>query len=216
VICTTALEAMETLREERAQLGIFGLTLPDADGLDLVATVIDQALVQRCMVVSGRRDERVRRVLKSLPICGYFDLGNEKSTALVPALQTIAKGLPYCSRTKPEAECIDSATRIPLHQMFSDRELEIFSILGSGIDDLEAGRLLGMGASTVKSHRSRIMRKLGIQSRAELMREAVFRGVVRFGASRVIRPGFERGLAPCVSLPRFSPQAGSLDTWVVL
>jgi hypothetical protein len=39
------------------------------------------------------------------------------------------------------------------------------------------------------------MRKLGVQSRGELMREALRRGVVRIVDGAVLRPGFERALA---------------------
>jgi DNA-binding NarL/FixJ family response regulator len=216
VICATAQDALDALREERAQLGVVGLSLSDADGLDLAATIVDQALAARVLIFTGRRDERARRVLKSLPMCDFFDTSVEKSTALVPALQQLAKGLPYCSRPRPEGEPSEGPRRLALHQIFSARELEIFSVLGSGSDDHEAAAELGMTAATVKSHRARIMRKLSIQTRAELMREAVFRGVVRFGQQRVIRPGFENSVASRLALtqPRGASRPGS-GVWKV-
>ena len=216
VVCPTVAETWDALREEPAQLGIFGLNLPDGDGLDLVAGALEHALIGRCLVFTGRRDERVRRILKNLPMCDYFDTNTEKFTTLVPALQALAKGLSFSSRTRAEAGPQEAGTRIPLHQIFSARELEIFSVLGTGVDDHEAATGLSMSASTVKSHRARIMKKLGIQTRAELMRAAVFRGVVRFGANRVIRPGFERPSPQPFVSSRPLPAPRTAAQWAVM
>lgn len=45
------------------------------------------------------------------------------------------------------------------------------------------------------------MAKLGLKTRADLIREAVIRGVVRFGPEGVIRPGLERQLAEYARRP---------------
>jgi two-component system, NarL family, response regulator NreC len=61
----------------------------------------------------------------------------------------------------------------------SDRERDVLRLLAVGHTNSEIGQLLGIAQRTVESHRTHILRKLGIRSRAELVRYAVEAGIVR-------------------------------------
>jgi len=194
-VCHTASEALAHLRANPVFLGLFGLTLPDMDGLDLLTVIIDENLVERRMVVSGRHDERARQMLRHARIHGYFDSSTGDSVTLGAAIHQVAEGQVYYSPTFEGARGGERAGAGSLHQLLSATELLVFALIGDGSDDAEAGEHLGLCANTVRCHRQRIMRKLGVQSRAELMRQAIGRGVVRFLPNRIQRPGFERELA---------------------
>jgi len=58
-------------------------------------------------------------------------------------------------------------------------------------DDATAAEALGLRPTTVHTHRQRIMRKLEVQSRTALIREAMRRGVIRFTDFGAIRPGLD-------------------------
>lgn len=199
----TADEATKSLRSAPARLGLIGLTLPDSDGLDLLVCAGRERWFERILVVSGRRDERSRHGLRTARIDGFFDCSSEDPAGLPAAIRCVVEGGFHFSPewlAKPAGSDRRLAT---LAQLLTETELQVFAVLGDGSDDRQAAARLGMGVTTVHSHRQHIMRKLGVQSRTELMREALRRGVVRFTETgRVLTPGLEHALAERASRSR--------------
>ncbi len=190
-LCRSGGDALDVLRRSPMALGLFGLTLPDFDGLDLLAIVANERLVRRMMVVSGRRDERSRQALRVAHVDGVFDTFSEDATALAAAVRCVGGGGCYFSPTwREEIPCM-RATAARMKEVLSMTELQVFSTIGDGSDDEAAAERLGMGVQTVHTHRRNIMRKLGISSRTELMKEAIRRGIVRIAHDHTIRPGFD-------------------------
>jgi len=60
----------------------------------------------------------------------------------------------------------------PLEKL-SDRELEIFRLLGQGVGTRQIAKLLNLSISTVESHRARIKDKLDVKTATELLQHAV-------------------------------------------
>lgn len=189
VVCRTAAAALAALRARPAHLGIFGLSLPDMDGLDLLARVVAERRVLRILVVSSRSDERARQLLRPGKIDGFLDTATTGFAKLVDAIRTVAGGGIWFQR-----ESVAPASRAAgprLDQMFTPRELRVFALLGGGLDDRGAAKILGVSEHTVHGHRNAIMRKLGVHTRVELMREALRRGVVRITPDGILHPGFD-------------------------
>jgi Response regulator containing a CheY-like receiver domain and an HTH DNA-binding domain len=61
--------------------------------------------------------------------------------------------------------------------MLSDSELRVLALVGEGLDDEEVGAQLDISPATAQTHRSRILRKLGISNSAKLVAFAVQHGV---------------------------------------
>lgn len=189
-ICHTGMEALARLRRGAAvRLGVFGLNLPDIDGLDLIAQVLEERLVEKVLVVSSRCDEQTRLVLRRLRISGYLDCSSDQDVDLKQILGRIENGGGYFS---PLHRCPSRAAVPRLSQMLSATESRVLAVIGDGSSDQEAAEWLGMSATTVHTHRQRIMRKLGIHTRAALVRAAVEFGVVRFAGDQIFRPGMEK------------------------
>jgi len=191
-ICHTGADTLRILRHSPVQFGIFGLGLPDLDGLDLIIRATEERLVQRLLVVSSRNDEHTHQVLRRVPIAGFFDCQAENGDNLGTAIQCAGSGGHYFSPTRRLSAANGRPT---LKQILSDTELRVLAIIGDGSSDQEAADRLGLSATTVHCHRQHIMRKLDIQTRAALMRAAIERGVIRFSSDRVLRPGMEQILA---------------------
>jgi DNA-binding NarL/FixJ family response regulator len=191
--CHSVLTALSFLQTQAVALGIFGLTFPDGDGLDLVAQMIRERRCQRVLVVSGRLDEVTRLGLKEVSIDGFFHAAVEAPIRLVDAIQCVARGSRYFT---PEPGPMLNSKSATLAQMFTPTELQVFAVLGAGADDQQAATRLGLSTATVHTHRQHIMRKLRVQTRTELMREALTRGMVRYTTSGgVLTPGLEHVLA---------------------
>jgi RNA polymerase sigma factor (sigma-70 family) len=63
-------------------------------------------------------------------------------------------------------------------QSLSDREREVFQLVAEGRSNKEIAELLGIGVTTVETHRSRVLEKLDLHSVAEIVLYAVRRGII--------------------------------------
>lgn len=112
------------------------------------------------IVPSLRRSESGR--LLSADIDGLV-LANEIERALVPALESVLA----------DQLCVPSDARRALAgPVFSHREKQVLSLLVAGLSNSEIAGQLYLSESTVKSHLSSSFRKLGVSSRAEIVRQA--------------------------------------------
>ena len=200
--CQTSAAALATLRDHPAYLGVFGLSLPDMDGLDLIARVHAERLAFRILVVSTRHDERARHLLRPGRIDGFFDPERECFAGLVEAIRTVAAGGTWFHRGAAAVEAASRSAAPRLDQMFSPHELRVFAVLADGCDDRMAAAILHLSEHTAHTHRVTIMRKLGVHTRHDLMREAIRRGVVRYTANGVLRPGFDHEQWPDAAASR--------------
>lgn len=192
--CPTAAIALEAVRERPAHLGVLGLSLPDMDGLDLLTRIQEDGRVARILIVSGRRDERVREILRPCSVDGFFDPVHDGFAALIEAIRTVAAGGIWFGRGLSDDWSPPVGPPL-LRELLSPLELRIFAVMGDGCEDHEAARMLRMSLHAALDHRTVIMRKLGVHTRTGLMREAVRRGVVRITEDRILRPGFNGELA---------------------
>ena len=78
----------------------------------------------------------------------------------------------------PEAEHAGGRPFDPL----SDRERDVLRLVALGYTNSEVGTLLRIAQRTVESHRTHILRKLGIRGRADLVRYAAETGIIRLSA----------------------------------
>lgn len=67
----------------------------------------------------------------------------------------------------------------PVLASLSRREREVFALLSSGVPQREAAEKLGLSVKTIETYRTRIGQKLGLKSRAELIKYALQAGVLR-------------------------------------
>jgi len=191
-ICHTAGEALRILRAHAVDFALLGLSLPDMDGFDLLAAITDERLARRRFVISGRRDERTRDCLLQARVDGYFALHTGTSDELSRAIGALLAR--RCHSSLPPTVA-GNFERFPLDRVLSPTELHVFVVLGGGADYQRAADRLGMSLNTIHTHRKSIMRKLGVNSQCELMREAIARGFVRITPEKILYPGMERAIA---------------------
>ena len=97
------------------------------------------------------------------------------------AIDAVAKGATYVSPSVT-SECINdseaAAGDVWSSQSLSPREHEIFVLLAQGKKNRDIGARLSISTRTVDTHRSNILKKLGLRSNAELVRLAISEGLV--------------------------------------
>ncbi len=111
-------------------------------------------------------------------IKGYV-LKSQAGADLVHAINEVSLGKTYFSPGISPAvvEAYLTKTELPPDPL-TGREREVLQLVAEGKTTKEIGRVLGISMKTADSHRTRIMRKLGMHETASLVRHAVRRGLV--------------------------------------
>lgn len=189
-LCRRGAETLSALRAQPADFVLLGLTFDDIDGVDVLQALSRERLARRVMIVSGRKDEHSLQALRTARFDGFFDPFEEDMEALIDALRQVADGRGYVSPSLCR-RMVDQRSAGVLAPRLTPTELQVFSVIGDGSDDVEAATRLGLSGSTVATHRRNLMRKLEVSTSAKLVREAVRLGVVRIKPDgQVVRPGF--------------------------
>jgi DNA-binding NarL/FixJ family response regulator len=182
--------ARQALLAEPVELMVTGLGMSlGGDPLEFLAEFAGTSgRARQVLVVTSHHELRLLTGLRMLPIRGAFDSTGEDAEQLAVALQTVAGGDFYWSRSLLDRMSADATASHA--RMLTTSEQLVLSVLGSGVDNASAARELGLSTGTVASVRRDLHRKLGVQHRGELMRMAAQNGFVQFTPFGIVRPGY--------------------------
>ncbi len=125
----------------------------------------------RCLILSMTNEPLVIQKATRAGACGYV---TKDATAheLLEAIRAVARGRHYfnLSPTAP-------ATRSAIEQL-SERERDVFRYVALGHTSKEIGEMLSISPSTVDVYRSRLMKKIDVSSRADLVQLALANGLL--------------------------------------
>jgi two-component system invasion response regulator UvrY len=94
---------------------------------------------------------------------------------LVQAIRRVARGGKYVSESMAEklAGMVDDGRTRAAHERLSDREFEVLRALGSGMMVKDVAKQLHLSAKTVSTYRARLLEKMGLKSKEDLVRYVV-------------------------------------------
>ena len=116
------------------------------------------------------------RVLKA-GASGYLNK-NAAPYELITAIQRISLGRKYITSELAEKLLIHLDSDKEPHELLSNREFEIFKLLAVGKTITQIAEMLSLALTTVSTHRSRIMDKLGLSNNSELTRYAITQNII--------------------------------------
>jgi two-component system, NarL family, invasion response regulator UvrY len=170
---------LDAVWHQEWDLLILDLSMPGRGGLDVIRDVRQARPHLRVLVLSMHPEEHFTvRVLKA-GASGY--VSKEKAAEeLVAAVDKVLTGAPYVSARMAERLVAQLATGgdRPPHERLSDREFQVFRALAAGRTVKEIAGDLSLSMQTVSTHRTRLLRKLGLARNAELLRYALDHGLV--------------------------------------
>jgi DNA-binding NarL/FixJ family response regulator len=169
-------EALQQIEKLAPDLAIVDITLRSSNGLELIKDLQMRA-PQTAVLVISMHDESLyaERVLRAGGR-GYV-MKQEGGKKLMEAIRQVLNGQAYIS-AKISARIVDafsgrrSGNLSPV-QTLTDREFEVFQLIGGGLSTKEMGTRLNVSAKTVEVHRVNIKQKLNIGTAPELIRFAV-------------------------------------------
>ena len=177
---STAAETLTVLRSTSVDVVVLDLNLPDRHGLDLLLQLRASHPRLPVLILSVNREPAYAVRLLKAGASGYVGKDSAREQ-LVEAIRRVAAGEKYLAPQLAESVAIrlvDSSDR-EAHERLSDREFEILKLLASGKTVSQIGELLSLSVKTISTHRTRILRKMGMKTNAELMHYAVRNGLVQ-------------------------------------
>ncbi|MGH8583154.1 MAG: response regulator [Gammaproteobacteria bacterium] len=178
-VCGEAEDALDARRRIDAlepDIVIVDLVLKESNGLDLIKWIRKQHPRTKT-IVSTMHDERVYGGRALRAGASGFVSKQAESRAICSAVRAVLKGRLYFSqdslqRILERAQTRDTPIdRSPIEGL-SDRELEVFRLMGTGRTTREIASLLHLSPSTVDTYRGRLRHKLQVENTNELHVEA--------------------------------------------
>ncbi len=181
VVCEagSVAEAIERIPAANPDVVMLDLHLPDGDGLEVAARLFETMPEVKVLALTSLRDELTIHRIRSMGIQGFVDKNVQIPATLRSAIETVASGRVYFAEVVQQVQQAIRSDPASFSKVLSDREQELLSLLGRGLTNEEAAAQMGLTAWTVHSHRRNIMKKLGANTQAELMRYAMRKGFVR-------------------------------------
>jgi DNA-binding NarL/FixJ family response regulator len=171
-----AAEALRLLETQKPDLLIVDLSLKDSSGLDLIKRIKGRNSTVKMLVSSMFEEGLYAERVLSAGALGYVHK-QEGMDRVIEAIRCVLSGRVWLSAAMSDrmlrrmTAAPTPPTQSPVHTL-SDRELEIFEMIGRGRSTKDIARQLHLSVKTVETHREKIKAKLGLKSAAELSRAA--------------------------------------------
>ena len=175
-------EALNLVEKHLPDVVLMDITMPGMDGLEATRRIKARwPQVQVLALTMHRSDEYFFEMLKA-GASGYILKGAETSD-LIHAVRVVGRGEVFLYPTMAQKLVKDYLNFIQWGEgagsSLSPREKEILRLLSEGCSTKEIAEKLVISPSTVHSHRSNLMTKLGLNSRRELIQYARQRGLIQ-------------------------------------
>ncbi|MDH4139165.1 MAG: response regulator transcription factor [Coriobacteriia bacterium] len=173
-------EAALLVREITPDVVLLDLRMPKMSGVEVCRELHETCPDSKVIVLTSfDDDEEVFGVLAN-GASGYL-LKDTRPETLVQAVRSVADGQSVFD-SKIATRVISGSRNDngmpPERNLLSDREMEVLRLMAAGMSNKEIGRALWIGETTVKTHVSHILRKLGQSDRTQAVLAAVQMGIV--------------------------------------
>jgi len=177
------LEAVQLAERLRPDVVIMDISMPELDGLEATRRIRERSPSTYILILTVHAHERYLFPVLKAGASGYV----RKTAAdeeLVEAIRVVARGdvFLYPSATRMLLDDYLAQVRAGREQdsyeSLSEREREILRLLAEGYTNAEIAQKLSLSVKTVETYRTRIMEKLHLRTRAELVRYALRKGLI--------------------------------------
>ncbi|MBW1776237.1 MAG: response regulator transcription factor [Deltaproteobacteria bacterium] len=175
--------AVDKALELKPDIVIMDIAMPQMNGIEAAKRIRKDLPKTKIVILSMYSHEHYIHNLLEAGISGYLlkdSSGNDIVQAIHAAMKdetflspSISKVLVDTYRTPRKASSLTERYR-----ELSNREREVFQLIAEGRSTRQISEMLFISISTVKSHRSKIMEKLGAESSVQLVRFAIQLGII--------------------------------------
>ena len=169
-------QAVALVKQLKPDLVLVDISLKSGHGLELIKRIRSLDPTVKMLVISGFQESLYAERACRAGAMGYLNK-QESSERMIEAIRTVLGGERFLSpeisrRLISQALGSSDEKKTPIEQL-TDRELEIFRMIGEGLSTGLIANRLFLSTHTIDTHRENIKRKLTLNSAAELSRAAV-------------------------------------------
>ena len=167
-------EAVQKVLELDPHLVIIDITLKNGHGIELIKRIRSKRRPTKMLVVSGHDETLYAGRAVRAGAHGYLNK-QHSNDKILEAVTAVLNGESYFSESteKLAADSVDGTGSPSGVGCLSDRELQIFELIGNGETSRVIASRLHLSPHTIDTHRENIKRKIGARTSAALTRAAV-------------------------------------------
>ena len=170
-------EALKAIDELKPDVVVVDISLKSSNGIELTKSINAQ-YTNLFVIVLSLHDESVYAERALLAGAKAYLMKDEVSENIIKAIRTVLSGEIYVSETilkkflhKVAGDKAGTA-KTPIETL-SDREFEVFRLIGEGLKASQIANQLHLSAKTIETYRSRLKEKLNLADAAELLRYSI-------------------------------------------
>ena len=176
-------EAVDFAEENSPDVVVMDIAMPNMNGIEATRRIVATRPATGVVILSMHQDESY--VLRSLKAGarGYL-LKDSLRSDVVEAIRLVAQGRSFLTRKVSRLMQEDYIRQMERrgvedsYDLLTDREREILQLIAEGRTNKEVANVLNIGLTTVETHRTHILQKLGLHSVPELILYAVRKGII--------------------------------------
>lgn len=176
---TTGREAVALAEQHRPDVVVMDIVMPELNGLEATRRIRRLLPRTEVLVLSLHYSDQLVREVVDAGARAYV-LKSDASKDLLSAIRAIADHQPYFTSAANEVlihgffhQNPEEASSVSIYQPLTGREKEIVQLVAEGQTCKGVAVALGISVKTAETHRTNVMRKLGMHSVSELVRFAV-------------------------------------------
>jgi len=174
-------ELLTLLETVEADVLILDLSLPGMNGIDVIYEIKNKGYLTNILVLTMHTEEQYIKAVMNAGALGYVSK-SAFDTELLTAVRTVAEGKIYLNSSNAllmvNTLLNNNIKESDPYALLSTREREVMRFLVHGYSLAEIGKLLCLSIKTIDTHKTRIMTKLGIAKKNELVQYALDHGML--------------------------------------
>jgi two-component system, NarL family, response regulator NreC len=176
-------DSVRLAEEQNPDVVVMDIAMPNMNGIEATRRILASCPGTAVVILSMHQDESY--VLRSLKAGakGYL-LKDSLRTDVIEAIRAVALGRSYLTRKvsrilqEDYVRQLDRRGLDDSYDLLTDREREVLQLVAEGQTNKEVASLLNISLTTVETHRTHILQKLGLHSVPELILYAVRKGII--------------------------------------
>jgi two-component system response regulator NreC len=177
-------QAIERVRETSPDVALLDLSMPRTGGLEALQKIVQQSAATRIVVLTMYDDAAYLRSALAAGASGYV-LKRSVDGDLLSAIRAVHRGGIYIDPSLAKVLVQDVLTTKETRtgqgkqpKLLSDREMQVLRLVARGFSSKQIAGQIFVSAKTVETYRARLVEKLGLRTRSDLVRYAMNTGLL--------------------------------------